>query len=163
MPSRRAVPKLMSAVRFSSKLVGAEGKSATGIVVPAEAIEQLGRGRRPAVRVSVNGYEFRTTIGSMGGNCMISVSAAIRKASGLAAGDKVEVELEFDDAPREVAVPADLAKALEAKPAAAAFFATLSNSLQRYHVDNIESAKSAETRQRRVEKAIGLFLAERPR
>lgn len=163
MPSRRSSPDSPSTVRFSSKLAQAEGKSATGIVVPSEVIERLGQGRRPAVRVSVNGYEFRTTIGSMNGKSMISVSAAIRKASGLEAGDKVDVELTPDSTPREVVIPADLARAFKTNPAASAFFATLSNSVQRYHVDNIEAAKSAETRQRRIDKAIELFLAQRPR
>ena len=111
----------------------------------------------------MNGYEFRTTIGSMDGKSMISVSAAIRKASGLEAGDKVDVELTPDSTPREVVIPADLARAFKANPAVSAFFATLSNSLQRYHVDNIDGAKSAETRQRRIDKAIELFLAQRPR
>jgi len=48
-------------------------------------------------------------------------------------------------------------------PEAGAFFAKLSNSLQRYHVDTIEAAKTAETRQRRVEKLISLFRAGRKR
>jgi hypothetical protein len=161
MPSRRTAPT--PGARFFSKLTKAAGKSATGIVVPTDVIERLGQGRRPAVRVSVNGYEFRTTIGSMDGNHMISVSAAIRKATGLEAGDNVDVEVTPDNTPREVVMPADLAQAFAAQPAASAFFATLSNSLQRYHVDNIEAAKSADTRQRRIDKAIALFLAQRPR
>ena len=40
----------------------------------------------------------------------------------------------------------------------AGFFERLSNSLRRYHVNNINAAKSAETRQRRIEKTIALFL-----
>ena len=42
--------------------------------------------------------------------------------------------------------------------ASRAFFGTLSNSMQRYHVDSINAAKSADTRQRRIDKAIALFL-----
>jgi hypothetical protein len=129
----------------------------TGIVVPEEVIEQLGAGKRPPLLVSVNGYEYRTTAGVMGGRHMVSVSAAVRKATGLAGGDPVQVTLTVADTPREVAVPADLAAALAADEQAGAFFAALSNSLQRYHVDNITAAKSAEVRQRRVEKAVALF------
>ena len=51
----------------------------TGIVVPDEIIEQLGGGRRPGVVVNVNGYEYRNTVGVMGGKHMISISAAVRK------------------------------------------------------------------------------------
>ena len=135
----------------------------TGIEVPPELIEQLGAGKRPAVVVSVNGYEYRNTVGVMGGRHLVSVSAAIRKETGLKAGDPVHVVLTVADAPREVTVPDDFAAALAADPAAAAFFGGLSNSLQRFHVDNVSGAKTAETRQRRIEKAIALFLAGKQR
>ena len=56
----------------------------TGIVVPADlVVDKLAAGKRPAVVVNVNGYEYRNTVGSMGGKHMISVSAAIRKVTGL--------------------------------------------------------------------------------
>jgi hypothetical protein len=129
----------------------------TGIVVPEEVIEQLAAGKRPAVLVNLNGYEYRTTAGVMGGRHMVSVSAAVRKATGLGGGDPVRVTLTVADTPREVTVPDDFATALAADEQAAAFFAGLSNSMQRYHVDNITGAKSADTRQRRVDKAIALF------
>ena len=129
----------------------------TGIVVPDNLIDDLGAGSRPAVVVNVNGYEYRNTVGVMGGKHMISISAAVRKETGLKGGDPIHVTLTLADTPREVDVPADFAAALSADPDAGAFFATLSNSLQRYHVDNISEAKTAETRQRRIEKAISLF------
>jgi uncharacterized protein YdeI (YjbR/CyaY-like superfamily) len=94
----------------------------------------------------------------MGGKHMISISAAIRAATGLKGGDPVRVTLTVADTPREVTVPADLAAALAADERAGAFFGKLSNSLQRYHVDNINAAKSPETRQRRIDKAITLFV-----
>ena len=59
--------------------------------------------------------------------------------------------------PRAVELPADFAAALAADERAAAFFEELSNSLQRYHIDTITAAKSADTRQRRLEKAVALF------
>ncbi len=135
----------------------------TGIVVPDNLIDELGAGRRPAVVVNVNGYEYRNTVGVMGGKHMISVSAAVRKETGLKGGDPVRVTLTLADAPRDVDVPEDFAAALSADPDAGAFFAALSNSLQRYHVDSITEAKTAETRQRRIEKAISLFRAGKKR
>ncbi len=135
----------------------------TGIVVPEEVIERLGAGKRPPVLVSLNGYEYRTTAGVMGGKHMVPVSAAVRKATGLGGGDPVRVTLTVADTPREVTVPEDLAAALAADEQASAFFAGLSNSLQRYHVDNVNAAKSADTRQRRVEKAVALFRAGKQR
>jgi hypothetical protein len=129
----------------------------TGIVVPDDLIERLGAGRRPSVIVNVNGYEYPNTVGVMGGRHMISISAAVREDTGLKGGDQIHVVLTLAEGPRAVTVPGDLAAALSADPAAGAFFAKLSSSLQRYHVDNVNGAKTAETRQRRIDKAVSLF------
>ena len=131
----------------------------TGIEVPAELVERLGAGHRPPVAVDLDGYGYRSTVAVTGGRHMISVSAAVRQATGLAAGDPVRVTLTLAGTPREVDVPADLAAALAADEQAGAFFATLSNSLQRHHVDSVNGARSAETRQRRIDKAVALFRA----
>jgi len=147
-------------VRWSTEL-SAFGKN-TGIVVPPELIEQLGQGQRPPVAVEVNGHEFRTTVGVMAGKHLVPISAAIRSAAGLAAGDAIDVTLTVDTTPRTVDVPADLAAALEAggvRP----FFDTLSNSLQRFHVDNVNGAKTDDTRAKRVAKAVELFQAGKQR
>lgn len=144
-----------STVSFETA-VAATGNN-TGIVVPTEVIEKLGAGKRPPVLVNLNGYEYRNTVGVMGGKHMVSVSAAVRKATGLKGGDPVKVTLRVADTPREVDVPSDFAAALAADDDAAAFFARLSNSLQRYHVDNVNGAKTEETRRRRIDKAISLF------
>src|SRR5215469_18896582 len=81
--------------------VAATGNN-TGIVVPDELIERLGAGRRPSVMVSVNGYEYRNTVGVMGGRHMISISAAVRKQTGLKGGDPIHVTLTLADTPREL-------------------------------------------------------------
>jgi len=126
------------------------GKTATGIEVPAEVVEGLGGSRRPAVSVTINGYGYRSTVASMGGRYMLPISAENRQGAGVAAGDEVEVTLELDTAPREVAVPADPAAALEDAPEAKRFFEGLSYSRKLRYVLQVESAKKAETRQRRV-------------
>jgi hypothetical protein len=148
-------------VGFDTK-VKATGNN-TGIEVPDEVIERLGAGKRPAVVVNINGYEYRNTVGVMGGLYMISISAAIRKETGLKGGDAVHVTLCVAEQPREVKIPADLESALSKEPDLSQFFAKLSNSVQRYHVDNINAAKSVDTRQRRIEKAIALFREGRQR
>ena len=137
--------------------VAASGNN-TGIEVPGDLIEQLAAGNRPPVLVNVNGYEYRNTVAVMGGRHMISISAAVRNATGLKGGDPIRVRLTVTDTAREVNVPPDFAAALAADERAGAFFDKLSNSMQRYHVDNINGAKSADTRQRRIDKAIALFL-----
>ena len=135
----------------------------TGIEVPEEVLEQLGAGKRPPVLVDLDVHRYRTTAGVMGGRSMLSVSAAVRKATGLSGGDPVRVTLTVADTPREVELPDDLAAALAADEQAGTFFAGLSNSLQRYHVDSVTGAKNPETRQRRIEKALELFREGRKR
>ena len=135
--------------------VAARGNN-TGIVVPEEVIEALGAGKRPPVLVDLDGYSYRSTVAVMGGQHMIGISAAIRKDTGLAGGDPIRVTLTVADSPREVDVPQDFRAALAAAEVTG-FFEKLSNSLQRYHVDNVTGAKTPETRQRRIEKAVSLF------
>jgi uncharacterized protein YdeI (YjbR/CyaY-like superfamily) len=93
----------------------------------------------------------------MGGKFMLPVSGEHRAGAGIAAGDRVEVDLELDTQPREVSVPDDLSAALDAEPTARSFFDGLSYSNKLRHVLAIDGAKTAETRQRRIEKAVGMF------
>lgn len=94
----------------------------------------------------------------MGGRYMIGLSAAVRTATGLKGGDPIRVTLTVADTPRQVDLPDDFAAALNAEEPARRFFDKLSNSMQRYHVDNVNAAKAPETRQRRIDKAVSLFL-----
>ncbi len=121
----------------------------TGIEVPPEVLEELGGGKRPAVNVTVNDYAYRSTIASMGGRYLISFSSDKRAATGLKGGDPISVELTLDTAPRTVEVPDDLATALAAAGLREAFDA-LSPSSQKADVTNVEGAKAAQTRARRV-------------
>ncbi len=130
------------------------GKTTAGIEVPPEVVEALGAGKRPPVRVTLNGYTYRNTVAVMGGAYMIGVSNEHRTASGLKGGDVVEVDLELDTAPREVSVPADLDAALDAEPAARATFDRLSYSNKSWHALQVEGARTDETRQRRIAKSI---------
>ena len=143
-------------------VVAAVGRNA-GIVVPPEVLDELGAGRRPPVDADLGGCSCRTTLGVMAGDSMISVSAALREQTGLGPGDPVTVRLTVNRNPREVAVPADLAAALAEDDRALSFFEGLSNSLQRYHIGLIEDAKTQATRERRIARAIGLFLEGRKR
>lgn len=122
-------------------------------------LEALGAGRCPAVVVTLDGgYTYRSTVGSMGGQFLVPLSAEHRSASGLSAGDEVEVTLEVDALPRELPVPDDLAAAFAAAGVRAAFD-TLSHSRQRQLVDPVEQAKAPETRQRRIDKAVETLRA----
>ena len=129
------------------------GKTATGIRVPPEVVASLGTSRKPAVSVTINGYTYRSTVAVLGGEFMIPVSAEVRERAGVAGGDEVEVGIKLDTAPREVSVPDDLAAALESGGVRERFEA-LSYSNQRRIVMPIEDAKTEETRQRRIAKAV---------
>lgn len=138
-------------------IVQSAGKNATGIVVPDEVVEALGSGKRPAVTVTINGYTYRSTVAPMGGEYKISISAENREKTGVAAGDKIEVELTLDTAPREVTVPPALAAALKSDHDAKNFFESLSYSKKLWLTLQITDAKTDETRVRRVEKVMDLL------
>lgn len=143
-------------MKFNSKLeLG--GKTATGIEVPAEVIRDLESGKRPAVAVTIRGYTYRSTVGSMDGKYMLPVSAEVRERAGIAAGDEVEVQIELDTAPREVAVPPDFQAALDLDPDARRFFDALSYSNKRRLVMQIDGAKTADTRQKRITKTVDML------
>jgi hypothetical protein len=142
-------------VRFATTVFSGGGTT-TGIEVPGEVLERLGGGRRPKVVVDLDGYRYRSSVAVMGGRNLISLSSAHRAASGVAAGDAVQVTLELDTAVREVEVPPDLAAALDAAPAARAFFDGLSFSHRRWHVEQVTGAKQEATRLRRVEKSVAM-------
>ncbi|HEX2469401.1 MAG TPA: YdeI/OmpD-associated family protein [Candidatus Limnocylindrales bacterium] len=130
------------------------GKTATGFRVPAAVVEALGKGKRPPVRVTINGYTYRNTVAVYGDTYMLGVAAEHREAVGIQAGDEIDVDLELDTAPREVELPPDFAAALDAAPAAKRFFETLSYSNKRRFTLSIDDAKSEETRKRRIEKSV---------
>ena len=130
------------------------GKNTTGIRVPDDVVESLGAGKRPKVRVTINGATYRSSIAVMGGVYMVGVSAENRALTSVSGGDEVDVTLEVDTKPRAVTVPEDFATALAADPTARAFYDTLSFSQQRWFVGGIEDAKTEATRQRRITKAV---------
>ena len=136
-------------MRFTTT-VELHGKTATGMAVPAEVVESLGGGRKPAVSVTVGGHTYRSTIASMGGRFLIPLSAERRTAAGVSAGDQVEVDVELDTAPRTVEVPAELAAALDTEPGLRDRFDALAFTHRKEHVRSVEDAKAEATRQRRI-------------
>jgi len=147
-------------MRFRARIEGA-GKTAAGFEVSPQIVDGLGAGRRPPVRVTINGHTYKTSIGSMGGRSMVSVSAEHRAAAGVEAGQEVEIDLELDTEPRVVVLPPDFAAALDEDVAARAFFDRLSYSERRWFVLGIEGAKAEETRRRRVASAVARLSSGR--
>ena len=135
---------------FLTTVLKDENVNATGLPVPAEAVNALGSHKRPRVKVTVAGYTYRSSIAAYGDVFMLPLSAEHREAAGVKAGDQVEVTIELDLEPRTIEVPADLAAALAEKPGAAAAFAALAFSLRKEYVRQVETAKAQETRARRI-------------
>ena len=132
-----------------------------GIVVPDDVVAELGAGKRPLVKVTIDGrYVFVYTIAVMGGKNMIGFSAAHRAASGFAGSDEVDITLELETASREVEIPPELAAALAADPEAAAAFEKLAFTHRKEHARAISEAKAPETKQRRVEATITKLRGE---
>jgi hypothetical protein len=146
--------------KIKTTIMLAEDMNATGIVVPDDVVAKLGQGKKPKVVVSLKGYSYRSTVAVMGGKFMLPLAKEHRDKAGVKGGDKVDVTLEVDDAPREVEVPKDLAAALK-KAGARAAFDKLAFTHRKEHVRSIEEAKAAETRVRRIEKAVAMVLAKK--
>lgn len=146
--------------KFKTTLRVATDMDAMGIEVPPAIVEGFGQGKRPKVTVTLKGYTYRSTVSVMGGKFMLPLAKVHREAAGVTGGDKVEVTLELDTAPREVEVPKDLAAALK-KAGARAAFDKLAFTHRKEHVRAIEEAKAAETRARRIEKAVAMVLAKK--
>ncbi|MBW7458366.1 YdeI/OmpD-associated family protein [Paenibacillus sepulcri] len=138
------------AVTFNTIIMKAEGKNATGIQVPAEAVAALGKKMKPSVTVSLNGYTYRSTVAVYGSEFFLPLNVVHREAAGVAAGDRVEVTLELDLEPRTVEVPHDLTAALSAQTGAVEVFNALSYSKRKEFVRQVEDAKTQETRERRI-------------
>jgi Bacteriocin-protection, YdeI or OmpD-Associated/Domain of unknown function (DUF1905) len=127
----------------------------SGVVawIPGEVMESLG-GKRVPVTATVNGYTWRTTTFVYGGRAVIGLRKEVRAGAGVDAGDTVTVELERDEAPREVEVPEVLAEALAHDPDASEAFDSLSYTHRKEYAVWIAEAKRPETRERRVTETL---------
>jgi hypothetical protein len=146
--------------KFKTTILGSKTKDVAGIEVPPAVIENLGQGKKPKVAVTLKGYTYRSTVAVMGGKYLVGVAKEHREKAGVKAGDKLEVAIEADTAPREVEVPKDFAAALK-KAGARAAFDKLAFSHRKEHVRSIEEAKAAETRARRIDKSVAMVKAKK--
>lgn len=135
------------------------GKTATGIVVPEEIVENMGAGKKPPVTITINGYTYRNTVAVMGGKFMVGVSAEHRQGAGVKGGEQIEVTIALDTEPRVAEVPEDLQRALDEDKTAASHFETLSYSKKRALILPLTDAKTEDTRKKRLEKTIETLRA----
>lgn len=138
---------------YTTTIVQDDQVNATGIPVPREVVESFQSGKKPKVKVTLNGFTYRTTVAAYGDVFMLPLSQERRAAAGVKAGDTVQVTLELDTEPRVVEVPDDLAHALDAAGVREAFERS-SYTNRKEFARQVESAKAPETRARRIHKII---------
>ena len=148
----------MSSKTFKTTLIR-EG-NLCAIPLPFDPKAVFGRARVP-VKVTLNGYTYRSTIAIMGGQALIPLRKSNRQAAGLEGTETLNVRLDVDTETREIKPPADLAKALRAAPPAWDRWQELSYSHQREYAESVTEAKKPETRARRIEAAVK-SIAARP-
>ncbi len=147
----------MPVLQFDGRLESDQG--ACFIRVPPQTLTALGEGRRVPLRVTLNGYTYRTTVAVYGGKSYIGVRREVREAAGVAAGDPLTVGLEYDAQVRTVDLPAALHAALEADAAIAAAFEKLSYTRKKEFIRWVTGGKRAETQRRRMEQAMAILRA----
>lgn len=140
---------------FKTTIQKAEDMDAMGITVPEAIVEKLASGKKPKVTVTLKGYTYRSTVFFMGGKFMLPLAKEHRAKADISDGEKLEVTVELNSAPREVEIPKDLSAALK-KAGLTKTFDALSYTHRKEHVRAIEEAKAPETRQRRIEKAVAM-------
>ena len=144
--------------RFRTRLLAA-GKTAAGVEVPENVVAGLGSTKRPLVKVTINGYTYRSAIAPMGGTYMLGVSNEVRAHTGVLPGQTIDVDVELDTEKREVEVPPELAKALAKDPSAKKYFDSLSYSRKYALAAPIANGKTPETRERNLAKAMAELKA----
>jgi Bacteriocin-protection, YdeI or OmpD-Associated/Domain of unknown function (DUF1905) len=145
------MPPSMASKTFKTTLKRDGAMSA--IPVPFDPKPVFGKVRAP-VKVTLNGYTFRSTIAAYGGEFLIPLRTSNREAAGVEGTETLKVTLELDEEAREVEPPADLVKALKAAPPAWERWGEMSFTHQREYAQAVEEAKKPETRVRRIESAV---------
>jgi hypothetical protein len=131
------------------------------VELPAEVVDSLAGGKKPAVRLTVNGHTFRVRVAVYGGRFLLGIRRELREKAGIAPGDELELSIELDAEPRTVELPHDLAQWLAAEPEALAAFEALPYTNRKEYVAWVTGAKQATTRARRLAEVPQLLKSGR--
>jgi hypothetical protein len=152
----------MGDIRFKAQLQ-ARGPAAAVVLDDAQvAVVGEGAKRFPVV-ATVNGYTWRTSVARMSGEFLLGLNRDVRQQAGVEAGDRVEVVIQLDEAPRDVDVPEPLAAALATDPKAKAAFDAMAFTHRKEYARWVAEAKRDETRQRRVQLALEMIRSGKTR
>ncbi len=138
----------------------ASGKTATGIKIPNDIIENLGAGKKPLIKVTINNFTYRSAVAVMNNAYMVGVSAENRVGANVKGGDAIEVTIELDTEERTIELPSEFKKALDKNIAAKKIFESISNSKKKALIIPIAKSKTAETRNRNIDKALAMLLIQ---
>jgi Domain of unknown function (DUF1905)/Bacteriocin-protection, YdeI or OmpD-Associated len=153
----------MAAKKFRAEIWRPEGVGTSFFITVPFSVERVwGTRARVAVKGTVNGFAFRSSVMPYGDGHHLSINKEMREgAGGVSVGDEVDVVLERDEAPRIVEPPPELAALLPKNKAAKATWDKLPPSHRKEYAAFISEAKKEETRQRRAEKSVELLTQGR--
>lgn len=128
----------------------------TYIEIPSDTAQELKPGNKKSFRVKGKLDSYKITGVSLlpmgGGAFIMAVNADMRKGMGKRKGAMIKVRLEEDK--KEFQFNKDFMECLADEPAGTDFFKTLPGSHQRYFSKWIDSAKTLETRAKRIARAV---------
>jgi hypothetical protein len=145
-------------VKFTAKIEQHKDIDAGYIRFPYDVMKLYGVKGRVAVKAIFDDQVlYRGSLVKMGTPChIIGITKEIRQKLGKSIGDSISVVIEQDLEIREVLVPADVKALLDENPRAKKFYESLSYTDRKEYIRWIESAKQADTRERR----LGIFIGK---
>ncbi|RKG69705.1 DUF1905 domain-containing protein [Corallococcus exercitus] len=149
----------MASRKFKAKLEVANDAGGRFVRCPFDSREEYGEARPPVVG-TVNGHPFRSRLMVYGGITYLGFTKDVREAAGVEEGAMLSITLEKDTAPREIEVPEDLQRALDAEPALRDVFTKLAFTHRKEFVQALTEAKREETRARRLAQTLEKLRAK---
>lgn len=150
----------MSRFTFTAILHAGPGGGSL-VEVPPDVVASLGPPLRQRVRGTLDGVEYDSNIGPMGGGqTCLGIHKAVREGAGVAFGDTVTIEIESNHAPRTVVIPDELEAALARDPAAREAYDRLSYTNRKEMAASVADAKRPETRERRLAAAMARLRSQ---
>jgi Domain of unknown function (DUF1905)/Bacteriocin-protection, YdeI or OmpD-Associated len=144
-------------LRFTVKLVGQEGSSATGFYAPFDVPATFGTRARVPVRGTINGYPFRSSLMPMGGGHCMAVNQTMRDGAGVGVGDEVEIVMQRDAEERTIEALPELKKELSKNKKAKERWDELAFTVKKEMANAISGAKQEETKKRRLAKVMQIL------
>lgn len=146
---------------FEATIVRLPGKMAWPVCfIPSTIMAPFATKGRQNVKATIDGAEFAVTLLPSRNGHYLVYNQAMRAHCHKELGQALRLQVQPDDTPREVTVPADVEAALAVDPAASARFAALPYYRRREEINQIAAAKTAATRQKRIAQLLARLTVE---